>query len=200
MANTKYVLSKIKVAGVLQDIIAKSTGDYVTVTYKGAEVTLASALASIIADMSNLPTSSNIDEKIETAISDLIGGAPETYDTLKEIADYIAAHEDVADALDQAIGNKVDKEDGKGLSAEDFTTALKEKLEALPVITATDVESWNNKAGKDLATVNSNGLMSKEDKVKLDGLKGVRYGVEVPEDMNEGEVFIQVVEQVTEGE
>ena len=46
-----------------------------------------------------------VDEKI----NDLIGGAPGTYDTLKEIADYIAAHEEVAEALNQAITNKADK-------------------------------------------------------------------------------------------
>ena len=34
---------------------------------------------------------------------------PGTYDPLKEIADYIAAHEEVAEALNQAITNKADK-------------------------------------------------------------------------------------------
>lgn len=39
-------------------------------------------------------------------IADLIGGAPTTLDTLKEIADAIAAHKSVTDALDAAIGRK----------------------------------------------------------------------------------------------
>lgn len=42
-------------------------------------------------------------------IADLIGGAPATYDTLKEIADYISSHKDVSDALNAAIANKADK-------------------------------------------------------------------------------------------
>ena len=46
---------------------------------------------------------------INEKIAELIGGAPATYDTLKEIADYIAEHEDVAAALNQAITNKADK-------------------------------------------------------------------------------------------
>ncbi len=46
---------------------------------------------------------------VDEQIADLIGGAPGTYDTLKEIADYIASHEDVAEALNQAIINKADK-------------------------------------------------------------------------------------------
>ena len=40
--------------------------------------------------------------------------------------------EQVNEAIATAIANKVDKVEGKGLSTEDFTTALKEKLVALP--------------------------------------------------------------------
>ncbi|EET60437.1 hypothetical protein BRYFOR_07633 [Marvinbryantia formatexigens DSM 14469] len=68
---------------------------------------------------------------VNAKIGDLIGGAPETYDTLKEIADYIASHKDVADALDAAVGNKVDKVAGKGLSTNDYTSEEKEKLEGV---------------------------------------------------------------------
>ena len=48
---------------------------------------------------------------VNEKIADLIGGAPETYDTLKELADYIASHEEVADALNEAIGKKASKEE-----------------------------------------------------------------------------------------
>lgn len=47
---------------------------------------------------------------VDQKINDLIGGAPGTYDTLKEIADYIASHEEVAEALNQAITNKAEKD------------------------------------------------------------------------------------------
>lgn len=237
MANTKFILSKIKIAGVLQDIIAKTTGDYVTVNYKGNDVTLATALAGILADVANLPTDSNIDTKISTAVNavktDIMGeGVPETFDTLKEIADYIETHQETAAALNAAIGNKVDKVEGKGLSTEDFTTELKTILTSLPTITAQDVTNWNNKVdkveGKGLSTndytdadkqkvtnmpaitadnvnawnnkvdkVEGKGLstndFTNEDKSKLDGLKGVRYGETVPDDLAEGELFVQVV-------
>lgn len=153
MANTKFILSKIKIADALQDVIAKSTGDYVTVVYKDQTVTLATALAGILADVAALPAGTDIDTKITTAVNsakeDIMGaGVPETYDTLKEIADYIAAHEEVAEALNAAIGNKVDKVEGKGLSTEDFTTELKAILTSLPTITAQDVTNWNNKVDK----------------------------------------------------
>ena len=128
MANTKLVLEKIKIGEQVQNILAHSNGEYVNVIYKGQEVTLSSALTSILAEISNTSNSASLDEKISAAISELIGDAPETYDTLKEIADYIADHEEVATALNQAIGTKVNKVEGKGLSAEDFTSALKAKL------------------------------------------------------------------------
>lgn len=195
MANTKLVLEKIKIGEQVQNILAHSNGEYVNVIYKGQEVTLSSALTSILAEISNTSGSTAVDEKISAAISELIGGAPETYDTLKEIADYIAEHEEVAEALNQAIGTKVDKVEGKGLSAEDFTSALKEKLEAMPAITASQMEEWNGKADKTVASASADGLMSKEDKARLDGLRGVRFGADVPADLKDGELFVQVVEE-----
>ena len=98
-------------------------------------------------------------------------------------------------ALNEAIGNKVAKEEGKGLSAENFTTVLKEKLEALPAITSAQIEAWNSKAGTSVASAAADGLMSKEDKVKLDGIRGVRYGSEVPSDLKDGELFVHVAEE-----
>lgn len=68
---------------------------------------------------------------VNQKIADLIGGAPAAYDTLKEISDYIASHQDIADALNNAIANKADKT---------------------------------------VASTSANGLMSKEDKAKLNGV------------------------------
>lgn len=78
---------------------------------------------------------------VKTLISNLINGAPETLDTLKEIADALGENKDVVDALEEAISkkanttdmtaalnNKIDKISGKGLSTNDYTTAEKTKL------------------------------------------------------------------------
>lgn len=195
MAGTKYILEQVRVEGALKDLIAKSNGENVTVTYGGTSQTLAAALASIYTSVNDLPTSDGVDTKISTAISGLIGGAPETYDTLKEIADYIETHQEAADALNAAIGNKVDKVEGKGLSTEDFTTALKTSLEGLAALglTAEKVAAWDAKAEKTVATTTAAGLMAAADKVRLDGLRGVRTGAEAPEDMQDGELFVRIV-------
>lgn len=195
MATTKAILKQIKLNGVLKDLLAMTTGDLATVTYNGSEMTLTNALATILTSLTALPTGENVDEKISAAIDGLIDGAPETYDTLKEIATYISENDDAMTALNSAIGTKVDKVTGKGLSAEDFTTALKTKLESLPTITASDVADWNAKADTDLATTSTNGLMSATDKTRLDGLRGVYYGTEAPSDMEDGSLFVQVVSE-----
>ena len=45
--NTKHILEKIRLEGELYDLIAKSNGENVTVTYGGKEQTLSAALAAI---------------------------------------------------------------------------------------------------------------------------------------------------------
>lgn len=82
--------------------------------------------------------STEVTTSIKTAIdnlrSELMGeGVPEAYDTFKELADYIERHQTVADALVAAVGNKVDKIEGKGLSTNDFTTEDKNKLDGIEV-------------------------------------------------------------------
>jgi hypothetical protein len=67
----------------------------------------------------------------DTKVAALVDGAPETMDTLKEVADAIAANDDVVKALNSAIGNKVDKASGKGLSTNDYTTTEKNKLSGI---------------------------------------------------------------------
>ncbi len=193
MANTKYVLEKIKIEGILAELIAKSNGENVTVTYNGEEKTLSNALADIYTSIQSTSTTEQVEAKISAAIDELIGGAPETYNTLKEIADFIEGHPDTVKTLNDAIATKVDKVEGKGLSTEDFTTALKTKLESLPAITAEDVTNWNAKAGTAVATTEANGLMSSSDKTRLDGIRGIRYGTEAPADMQDGELFVRVV-------
>ena len=67
-------------------------------------------------------------EFVRGEISALVNGAPETMDTLDELSKAIAEHQEVTDALDAAITNKVDKVEGKGLSTNDYTDEEKAKV------------------------------------------------------------------------
>ena len=73
----------------------------------------------------NVPTKDYIDEKI----SNLVNSAPETLDTLGEIASALEENEDVISTLNSVVSNKVDKVAGKGLSTNDFTNEDKTNLE-----------------------------------------------------------------------
>lgn len=224
MPTTKNILDKIRINGVLEDVLAKSNGENVSVTYNGGDMTLTAALAAIYTGVSAAQTAAQVQSAISTAISNLIGGAPETYDTLKEIADYIASHEEAAAALNAAIGNKADKTafetlqatvEGLGALAKkntvaeaDLDAALKEKVNAaaegnhahanktvLDGITAEKVTAWDGVAAKTNATGSEAGWMSAADKTRLDGLRGVRYGATAPADMQDGELFVRVVSE-----
>ena len=48
---------------------------------------------------------------VQTAVSNLVNGAPETMNTLNELAEAIEEHQDVTDALNAAIGNKANASD-----------------------------------------------------------------------------------------
>lgn len=139
-----------KLAEIIADLALKATKEEVTTGLAGkAEKSHTHAQADVtgLADaLTARPTTEAMNTAISTAISNLINGAPETYDTLKEIADYISTNETAMDALNAAIGNKADKTafealkatvDGLGALASkskvaetDLDDALKEKVNA----------------------------------------------------------------------
>jgi hypothetical protein len=143
--------------------------------------------------MTTIPTTETVEGLISDAIDALIDGAPATYDTLKEISDWIATHQSEYEALIAAIAGKVDKVEGKGLSTEDYTTAEKTKLAGIEanannytLPTATASALGGVKVGANLAIDSSTGvlsgdysaasssaagLMSAADKTKLDGIE-----------------------------
>ena len=142
--------------------------------------------------LTTIPTTETVNSLISSAIDDLIDGAPATYDTLKEISDWIATHQSEYEALIAAIAGKVDKVEGKALSSNDFTDALLTKLNGieanannytLPQASASTLGGI--KVGDNLAIDSSTGalsgnysaastsaagLMSAADKTKLDGI------------------------------
>ena len=112
----------------------------------------------------NVPTKDYIDEKL----SDLVNSAPETLDTLGEIASALEENEDVISALNSVVSNKVDKVAGKGLSTNDFTNEDKTNLEENSLAR----HSHTNKSILDSTTAN----FTTQEKTKL---SGIEVGAEV---------------------
>ncbi len=95
-----------------------------------ADITLSAS--DIGADINGSANQALTDAKsyTDTKIDAIVGeGASTTLDTIGEISKAIEEHQDVTDALNSAIGNKVDKLSGKGLSTNDYTTDDKTKLD-----------------------------------------------------------------------
>lgn len=83
-------------------------------------------------DGKNISETYSTKDEVAKKLADLVGSAPETLDTLNELAEALGKDPNFATTITTKLGLKVDKEDGKGLSTEDFTTALKELLEGIP--------------------------------------------------------------------
>ncbi len=91
------------------------------------------------------------------------------------------------------LSNYVEKDGNKQLSTEDFTSDFKSKLEKIPdEVNSEKVAEWDAKADTTAASEEANGLMSKEDKKRLNTIGGVRFGESEPEDLKPGDLFIKV--------
>lgn len=67
--------------------------------------------------------------EVAQAIADLVNSSPEALDTLRELAEALGNDPNFATTIASQLGNKVDKEVGKGLSSNDYTTEEKSKLQ-----------------------------------------------------------------------
>lgn len=119
----------------------------------GSGKTVEAAVTEIVSDLANKVTMQEVDEEIEK----VIGAAPEALDTLQELADALGQDPNFATTVTNAIGQKVDKVSGKGLSTNDFTNALQTKLNNLPadVYTKAEVNTRINNLANSVIPVSS---------------------------------------------
>ena len=128
MAQSKNIVLRKQIEEVLYDLMVKTITDQVYNSDSSKNLT--TMLSEINASIAAKANDADLTE-LETKVNNLVTGAPEAYDTLLEISQYIETHQDEYEALLAISNNKVDKVQGKQLSTEDFTTELKTKLEAL---------------------------------------------------------------------
>ena len=101
----------------------------------------------VIPSIEGLATTNYVDGKV----ADLVASAPETLDTLKELADALGNDADFATTITTSIGNKVDKEEGKSLVADTEIAKIHEHAnkEELDKIQVGDKAKWDAKADAD---------------------------------------------------
>lgn len=156
--------------------------------------TVQAKVTQIINELANKATKADINNAIEQ----LVDNAPEALDTLYELAEALGNDPNFATTVTNMLAQKVDKVAGKQLSTEDFTTALKNKLEGLPssVYSKSEVNSLlNGKVDK----VSGKGLSTNDFtdayKNKLDGLPSDAYSKQEVDQLIGGKATTIVVSE-----
>lgn len=120
--ESKNLILTKKLNNVVYELMVKTHSDMV---YVNDEVTLTEKLSEI----TDLLTNFNGDySKLKETFIDVLHGAPETFNTFKEVWDYVNINNNPKSALIQLIESKQTAEEGKGLSTNDFTDVMYEKL------------------------------------------------------------------------
>ena len=91
--------------------------------------TLEETITELLNSIAGKTTLDEVDKKIK----EIVGAAPESLDTLQELAMALNNDANFASTVTNLIGQKVDKVEGKQLSTNDFTTELMNKLTKLKV-------------------------------------------------------------------
>lgn len=202
MSNIQKAIAKIKVEGMLKEIALKTTGEQV---HLADGTTVEAAIASIITNIANLPTDSTVDAKVKDscdALYNKIMGLTDTdttineaYDTLKEVAEWIDGHGDLATQFTNDI------------------SGLKTAVQALQAVGATKVEAsetnGNIKIDGQEVTVytppetisadkitetDNKQFVTAAEKADWNSRPVVYSGTTEPSSMKNGDVFLQIVE------
>lgn len=169
----KNAIIKALVDGVVTELMIKTVGGNV---YLDENTTLSSKIAEMVVAINERAKSTDVTSQINALKDELLGDTPvEAYNTFTELAAYIETHQEAADALTAAIGNKADSSvveslrttiEGLGalatkskVSESDLDTALAAKVNAasegnhshsnktvLDGITSDKVTAWDGKS------------------------------------------------------
>ena len=129
-------------------------GDYVTKAYvdteiaKKADITSIPSKVSELANDSNYQTAEQISSTVTAEIAKVVADAPENFDTLKEMSDWIAGHENDASTMNSAISDnktaitalQTDKADKS-----EIPTNVTELTDSADYAKKTDLHSHENK-------------------------------------------------------
>ena len=107
MSVSKKAILKALIDGVITELMVKTNTEQV---YIDESTTLTAKLAEMIAAINLRAKTTDVETMINELKQELLGDVPvEAYDTFTELAAYIEEHEEVAESITAAIGNKADK-------------------------------------------------------------------------------------------
>ena len=97
-----------------------------------SNITLSASDVGALPDTTTIPSIDGLatETYVDNKVASLVDSAPETLDTLNELAAALGDDPNFATTIATQIGSKVDKVDGKGLSTNDLTNTLKSNYDA----------------------------------------------------------------------
>lgn len=120
--ESKNLILTKKLNNVVYELMVKTNSDMV---YVDDTHTLTERLSNITDFFTDFR--GDYDE-LKKAFDEVLHGAPETFNTFKEVWDYVNINNNPKSALIQLIESKQAAEEGKGLSTHDFSDVMYEKL------------------------------------------------------------------------
>lgn len=159
--TSKNAILKALIEGVLTELMVKTNVENV---YVDGTTTLAVKLSEIITALNAKATTDSLNTAIDSLRQEMLGDTPvEAYNTFTELAAYISTHQEAADALTAAIGNKADAS---------TVAAIKATVDALGTLASKSVVSETDLDAALQAKVNaaSEGNHSHSNKTVLDGI------------------------------
>lgn len=120
--ESKYTILTKKIDNIMYELFVKTHSDMV---YVNDTTTLTETLVQL-SDL--LTDSKKTESELREDYNKLTNGAPESFNTFKEVWDYVNVNGDPKSELIQLIEKKQNAQEGKGLSTHDFTDLLYEKL------------------------------------------------------------------------
>ena len=196
--NGHTIESDVPVDAKFTDTIYDDT-DIKTEIAKKADITSIPSKVSELANDSNYQTAEQISSTVTAEIAKVVANAPEDFDTLKEMSDWIAGHENDASTMNSAISDNKTAitalQTGKADKSE-IPTTVAELTDSSSYAKKTDIPTTLPANGGNADTVNNHtvesnvpadavftdttyesvtqtedGLMSAADKAKLDGVE-----------------------------
>ena len=135
----------------------------------------------------------SIRDIVDNRVASLVDSAPDTLNTLNELANALNDDPNFATTITTEIGKKVDKVDGKGLSTNDFTNEYKDKLDNLENVTFEEsdptVPAWAKSESKPTYTADEVGALSKDTPLFSGDYNDLENAPDISED-NSGDLII----------
>lgn len=191
----KNAIIKALVDGVVTELMIKTVGGNV---YLDENTTLSSKIAEMVVAINERAKSTDVTSQINALKDELLGDTPvEAYNTFTELAAYIETHQEAADALTAAIGNKADSS---------VVESLRTTIEGLGALATKSKVSESDLDTELAAKVNaaSEGNHSHSNKTVLDGITSdkvtawdgkskVFISGSQPESLTSNDIWIQTI-------